>query len=519
MRNIATLLSAVLTTLLLSTSCVKEPSVTFKEIEQRSLKAWIEKHRPELLDNYQEVGGYYVEVLEPGVMDSVPVTGKDVWLWYNFTGRDLEGNICETRSYQLATQLGTYTDYTHYVPTFRFSGKETHTIHEGTYLATFNKLCIDGDSIEVRYGTKLRLYLPSSITEGSSASDGGYEGQFALDENIPMIVDLEIFGHVANPVAYEGERVDGFAEANGGLCTDHKAEPKEDESEKSAMRRRVGTRADESTEGDEEVDTRPLEFFDGRWHQPVDTLAQLYVNYAYSPTKSFDFKVLGADTLKYPNEDIYVGGSVYANGLMSDIDKRINEALVKRFGEGITYDEVLTTDSLNTKNTAKVWYVGRFLDGYVFDTNIDEVKEIVYGKVEDKGEALSFDMKNVDDNKYILAWNYSIPTLRKGQWAAILTVSTYGYGIAGVVGSHTSTTTGGNNAYYDYLNYMNYMNYMNNYYGYNYGGMYNSGYYGMGYNPYYYGFAGSTEDTSVTVTTTHTEIPAYAPLIFQIFVE
>ena len=108
--------------------------------------------------------------------------------------------------------------------------------------------------------------------------------------------------------------------------------------------------------------------------------------------------------------------------------------------------------------------------------------------------------------------------MRKGQWAAILTVSTYAYGISGQVGSHTSTTVGGNdNAYYDYINYMNYMNTMNNYYGYGYGNMYNYGYYG--YDPYYYGYGYTSTDTSQTITTTSTEIPAYSPMIFQIFVE
>ena len=149
-------------------------------------------------------------------------------------------------------------------------------------------------------------------------------------------------------------------------------------------------------------------------------------------------------------------------------------------------------------------------------------KEIIYKEVKTTGEALDFYMKNMDENKYIPAWNNSIPTLRVGQWAAILSVSTYGYGISGKVGTYTSTTTGGTDtSYYDYLNYMNYMNYMNNYYGYGYGGMYNQNYYG--YNPYYYGYgyygsSGST-DTSVTITTTSTEIPAYSPLLFQIFVE
>ena len=508
---------SLLAVAVMAVSCIEQPTIGFEEIEQRSLKAWITKYKPELLDNYQEEGGYYVEVLDAGVADSVAITGKDVWLWYDFTGRDLAGNICETRDWKLAKQLNTYTDYTHYVPSFRFSGKESTTMMEGTYLATFNKLNIDGEEFEVRYGTKMRLYLPSAIMASESA-DGGYEGQYAMEENKPLVVDVTIYGHVANPVAYEGSHVEAFANANGGLCTEHKA-PVEQDKETNARRRSVMSRA----EGDEVVDTRPLEFFDGRWHQPIDTMEHLLVNYSYSPAhKAFNFDAVAADKLMYDREDVsenkYQAGEVYAN--INDLDRRINEALVERFGAGISYDDVLEADSVNTKSTVKVWYIGRFLDGFIFDTNIDEVKEIIYGKVDSEGEALSFTTANPEDNKYILAWNYSIPTLRLGQWATIITVSTYAYGLEGKTGATTSTTTNSNQAYYDYANYYNYMNYMNSYYGYGYGNMYNNGYYG--YNPYYYGYNynyNSGADTSVTVTTTSTEIQAFTPLIFQIFVE
>ena len=502
-------------------SCIKEPTMSFEDIEQRSLKAWIEKNHKDLVDNYQEEGGYYVEVLDPGCADSMAITGKDVWLWYDFTGRDLQGNICETRDWKLAKQLNTYNIHAHYVPTFRFSGKESTTMMEGTYLATFNKLNIDGEEFEVRYGTKLRLYMPSSIVAPLSA-DGGYEGQYALDEGKPMIVDMHIYGHVANPVAYEGNRVEAFAKANGGLCSEHKTVKTEEDEQTKARRRRMSTRADEGENKDEEVDTRPLEFYDGRWHQPVDTLEHLLVNYAYSPARqSFNFNSVGADTMMYNNryedvsENIYAAGDIYSQ---SDLNSRIDAALVERFGAGITYDEVLEADSVDTKSTVKVWYVGRFLDGFIFDTNIDEVEEIVFGKVDSKGEALSFTTADPLDNDYILAWNHSIPTLRLGQWATILTVSTYAYGLEGKTGATTSTTTNSNQAYYDYANYYNYMNYMNSYYGYGYGNMYNNGYYG--YNPYYYGYMPPvSEDTSVTVTSTSTEIQAYTPLIFQVFVE
>lgn len=517
MNRVFTAIASLVAIALMAVSCIEEPTMSFEDIEQRSLKAWIEKYRPELADNYQEDGGYYVEVLEPGCADSVAISGKDVWLWYDFTGRDLAGNICETRDWKLAKQLNTYTDYTHYVPSFRFSGKESTTMMEGTYLATFNKLTIGGEEFEVRYGTKLRLYLPSSIIASESA-DGGYEGQYSLDDGKPMVVDMHIYGHVANPVAYEGSRVEAFARANGGLCTEHKT-VKEESKEETKARRRMATRADEEQE---EVDTRPLEFYDGRWHQPVDTLEHLLVNYAYSPARqSFNFNAVGADTMMYVNkyedisENVYAAGDIYSQ---SDLNRRIDAALVERFGAGITYDEVLDADSLKSRSTAFVWYVGRFLDGFVFDTNIDEVKEIVYGEVNSKGESLSFGTVDPLDNDFILAWNYALPTLRRGQWATILTVSTYAYGLNGQTGATTSTTTNTSQAYYDYANYYNYMNYMNSYYGYGYGNMYNNGYYG--YNPYYYGYNYnySQEDTSVTVTSTSTEIQAYTPLIFQVYI-
>ena len=242
------------------------------EIEQRSLKAWIEKYHSDIVDNYQQDGGYYVRILDYGVQDSLPISGKDVWVWYDFTGRDLDGNICETRDGDNAQQIGTFTKFTRYVPAYRFSGALSTTMMEGSYLATFNKLKIGQDSIEVRYGTEMILYLPSAIIAATESSDGGYEGEYALDTSKPLSVEMTVYGHVGNPVAYEGERVNSFANVNGGLCTEHRAV-------KEKSYRRTTTR----TEDAEEVDTRPLEFFDGRWHQPIDTLEHLLVNYSYTP--------------------------------------------------------------------------------------------------------------------------------------------------------------------------------------------------------------------------------------------
>ena len=60
MRFKETILSlvAVALAILATTSCIKEPSVSNKEREQISLKAWIALNKSELLDNFQETGGY-----------------------------------------------------------------------------------------------------------------------------------------------------------------------------------------------------------------------------------------------------------------------------------------------------------------------------------------------------------------------------------------------------------------------------------------------------------------------------
>jgi FKBP-type peptidyl-prolyl cis-trans isomerase len=323
---------------------------------------------------------------------------------------------------------------------------------------------------------------------------------------------------VANPVAYEGDRVEAFAEGNGGLCEEHKS-VKEESEEAKRLRRRIISRAEEGEEGDVEVDTRPLEFFDGRWHQPVDTMEHLLVKYAYSPVATpLNFNTVGADTLIYDikdqqiSENVYAAGDVYSE---SNLNDRINAALVERFGAGISYDEVLEADSLHVNATAKIWYIGRFLDGFIFDTNIDEVKQIIYGKVDDKGTHLSYSAAT-DKDDYITAWYYAIPELRYNSWATIVTTSSFAYGVTGQSGSSTTSTSTDMSAYYDYMNYMNYYNYYNTYYG---NGYYNNYY--MNYYNYANMYGSPTIDTSnaVTKTTVSTEILPYTPLIFQIFIE
>ena len=67
--------------------CVKSEETPFEEVEKVALKAWMEQNRPELLANYQSEGGYYVELLNEGNADSLPVEPMANSSMFNFPSR------------------------------------------------------------------------------------------------------------------------------------------------------------------------------------------------------------------------------------------------------------------------------------------------------------------------------------------------------------------------------------------------------------------------------------------------
>ncbi len=513
---------AAMMAVLLCGSCAKESSEAFADVENRSLKAWMLKNRPKLVDNFQSDGKYYVEVLDAGVADSLSIhdviddeNQGDCWLYFEVTGRSLHGDVCLTRSELIARMQGTFSKSTHYVPYLRYIGKENVSLMEGTFLAMKNVLTLGetyaaekGLSTEfaMRYGTKLRLYLPSAVVNGAAGTSetGGYEGQFALDGNKPMIMDVEIVNRVNNPLAYEGEMVEGFGAGNGGVTP----VPEKNGTNQSVLKSLHRASAQQGA-------TRES---GNVWRHAQDTIPGIIVNETYVPSVSepFDYafsfvknksdeQTLLAVNKPYTDTDVYAGGP-------SELDKKINKVLLERFGTGDVDGK-----EVGENGTAKIWYIGRFLDGFIFDTNIDEVKEIIYGKVDSKGSVISYSVSSSKDD-YITAWYYTIPHLRHGNWATFVTTSSFAYGVKGMSGSSTTTSSSSSamSSYYDYMNYYNYYNYYNMYYG--------NAYYNNYYMNYYnysnmYGGATSDSDDTVTTTTVTTEIQAYTPLIFQVFLE
>ena len=514
-------------------SCVKSNEMEFEEVERVALESWMKLNRPDLLENYQPIGGYYVELLDEGVADSMPVRHDNAWLWFDVTCRDLAGNVIMTRNSELARMQDSYTEHTHYVPYFLFCGNDNTSMPEGTYLALRNKLKIGDGEYAVRYGTKMRLYLPSSIAAGEDGmqGDGGYEGQYTLDSNRPMIVEVDVWGHINNPVAYEDQWIKAFAEVNGGLAPEDK-----DDGEAAAKRKTYKrTRADEDAE---EV------VYDNMWHQPVDSIAALYINYLYTPKQRLEFNCLGQDTLIYQGQTEYKRGKIYGTKTLEQINKEVDEALLKRFGEGL---HPADADPVDSVTNAKIWYITRLMDGFIIDTNIPEIKEIIYDDeiTDTVGTALDFVTSTPESNSLVDAWKYAIPQMKLGAWNAILTGSSNAYGATGVAGTITTSSSSSSmlNNYYDYYNYYNYYNsyygnsyynnYYNNYYGYGgYGGY--GGYPGYGYGGYYDNYYNNYYDSyyynnyynnsynygdTETTTTITTEVQPYSPMLWQVYIE
>ncbi len=188
-----------------------------------------------------------------------------------------------------------------------------------------------------------------------------------------------------------------------------------------------------------------------------------------------------------------------------------------------------STDSLLT-----CYYKGYFLDGFVFDSNIDSVQMRAWGEVVNKGP-MEWDMKKT---QMIEGFKKACVNACYGDRMRVVFTSAYGYGISGSAARAVveSSSDDDMNAMMEYYNYLNYYSYMNSMYGSGYGGYggyggYYNNYYNSYYNPYYYNYLNSgssssssssdssaedeDEEAKVTITS---EILPFTPLVFEIWV-
>lgn len=505
----------LLITLFTLSSCIKEPKYSGDQMESRSLRAWIKKNRPDLLGNHQSKGDYYVDVLAWGD-NSIPASGNDFgseaimdqdtcWVYYNYNCYDLDGNLCATRNEIMARMQATFSDRTHYAPYGNFCGENYfYYIVEGSYLATRNTIKLSEEyvannssicpstELKVRKGTKVRLYMPSTIGFGSSGSsaEGGYEGQYALDTNVPVIMDIEVLRVVKNPSDLELEMVNEIVK---------KSNENSEEIVWNKVENTEGKDIDSDTETDPDADTD----ISKDENKEPEYLEGIYYSNNFKPKADFPH-------LSHARPDMAGLGNPYKDSKrfanMAEFDKKLWKILDEKFADMIAKTPEADAKEVGEDNGAVMWYVGRFLDGFIFDTNITEVKELAFDET-DAGSSLTYSVSSNKD-EYISAWAHCIPKLKYGRWGAIITTSGYAYGSSGISGSTSTSSSGA--VYNTFANLYNYYSMMGSaYYNpYSYYNYYN--YYG-GYNNYY--------DYEETTSTIDTEIMPYTPLVFYVFIE
>ena len=153
MKWITRLLYLPVVGMLFLSSCAKEQTESYDKFEDQALEAWMTQNRPDLLGNLQSEGGYYVDVIEAGetLSDNVlPIRDTACWVRFDFSGRDLSGNIILTRRAAEAKLVNTFTKYTHYVPYYRYCGVANTSLLEGSYLAMRNVLNLDEEYARAR---------------------------------------------------------------------------------------------------------------------------------------------------------------------------------------------------------------------------------------------------------------------------------------------------------------------------------------------------------------------------------
>ncbi|MFI3319753.1 MAG: hypothetical protein SNH01_03590 [Rikenellaceae bacterium] len=386
---------------------VDNSTFDYDDFEQELLDEWIKVNVPDLVDNRQSEG-YYIDITEESTTSTTPLmdiiaSNDECWISYNITGYDLENNVVITRNEVTAWQQGTFYRQTHYTPIFLWVDEDDY-LPEFLYNAITSELTIDGTTTSLEAGDKFTAYVPSAQIGYAATASTGYYGQSYLSSGHTLKAEIEIVALTSDVETTEEEYIESFILNNGTLnksTDDEDTDYTDDEVEESNV-------AKESTQGE--------------WSNAIDNIAGLYINRTYLPTDILDFTPAYTSALS----SIYT--PYYLTNGVSDLEERINAALAA-FMEDKEFeiDTTMTGERIGYDQTASIWYICRTLDGFIIDTNIDEVSEIVNGvPVASSNVALTYEADD-DEDDMITAWYYSIPQLRYGQWAAILTDSEYAY--------------------------------------------------------------------------------------------
>ncbi len=412
----------------------------YDEIEQEVLDMWMVDNEhlyksdyPTLLTSRQDEG-YYIYIQEDGTEGEAVKPGD--WVQYSIKSYDLDGNICNTRSEAMAVQLNTFTFYTRYAsftdyvpdPTeldddYDFDNDTDADEAEEAieYILQSSTLNIDGvqTAVEFRKGSKFVIYMPSELT-GTANGVGGYAGQYSLLGYRPMVSEIEITevmdsDYAGSVMRYEKNLVDQFITNNGGVSQWNWLDD----------------------------DNADYIYVNSDYYNPV------FARAGESAPDRFDYGYTDGTFYPYTTRlyrDGYLTDDQYNGNITSDelavLVEDMNERFYAELADEDNYDgyfeEDRDDDEIGEDGTVYIYDIARTLDGFIIDTKISDVQEVIYGTTTSNTSILSYEA-SYNKSDYITAWYYAIQGLVPGQWAAFLTTSGNAYGSSGSAGSTSST--------------------------------------------------------------------------------
>lgn len=393
-------------------SCITEPEeVDYEDVEKQILAEWIELYVPEAIRWYVESehndddysSEYYTIVTNTGDSNEKPIHEyADCWVKYNLTGYNLDGYVLVTRNELLAYQQGVFDELVRYVPLYQdlFYDEEKYSdTYSYDYLPECIKVAFNNEELNLRKGSKLTMYIPSELIDGAATGSTGYAGQYSLSYYQPLKAEIEIVEVVSDPMSEEISDIETFTSMNGGLLINYREAD-----------------SDEDIDDDDWEEYNILqELIPENWSNSVDTVANLYLYRRYDPSISLNY--IEPYTSQVPD-------CIYTKYNMKQIDSLIYLAIVE---EEIEESE-MDGDFVEYGDNANIWYIGRFLDGFIFDTNINEVMELITGEESYLSVLEYMGVTSSENSSFISAWYHGISQLRYGQWATLITSSTHGYG-------------------------------------------------------------------------------------------
>ncbi len=410
-------LVSILTLLLIApSSCLMEANdVDIDSYEDIILADWIEKNGLSG-DAILSEDGYYT--VKSNNVSGIPIYQyTDCWVKYNLTAYDLSGEVIfVTRNEVKAYQLGMFDPMIRYIPIYQdlyYDSSRFYDLDTFDYLPEFLNLAFKDETLSLCKDSEVTFYVPYHLVDDATTGTTGYTGQFTLSQYQPIRADVEIKEIITDPFAYELTELNTFLADNGGVLVNYRESDGEDiEDEEYA----------EYNEAQEALTDPDTNLGNPRWSNAIDTIAHLYINRHYTPDDFLVYRYPYSSEISHNNNR---SDNVYYNITSMDaIDAKIKE-IIDDSDNGFEKSK-LTQDYIEFSGSATIWYIGRFLDGFIFDTNIADLKEFITGIDEDT-TALEYSASGAAST-YVNAWYYAIPQLRYGQWATIITSSATGYG-------------------------------------------------------------------------------------------